>query len=72
MSIFGTYAGKPRVDRAVKKFHKMVKNKLPNLNLILPPGLSVNVRRKRDPLVEDELPKCMDFRKELTIQLMQQ
>ncbi len=69
VAIFGTYAGKTRVDRAVKKLQKMVQNKLPNLNLILPPGLSVKVRRIRGPIVEGELPKCVEFGKKLAEQM---
>jgi flavorubredoxin len=71
VAVFGTYAGKPRVDRAVKKLQKLVQTKLPNPNLILP-GLSVKVRRIRGPVVEGELPKCIEFGKKIATQLKQQ
>jgi flavorubredoxin len=67
--VFGTYAGKERaVDRAEKKLELMVKNKLPNLNLISP-GLSVRVKGITGPIVEGELPKCVDFGKKIAGQI---
>ena len=63
--VFGTYAGKARtVDRAEKKLEKTVEKKLPNLNLISP-GLSVRVNGITGPIVEGELPKCVDFGKKI-------
>lgn len=68
-AVFGTYAGKARtVDRAVKKLEKIVEKKLPNLNLISP-GLSVRVNGITGPVVEGELPKCVDFGKKIAGQL---
>jgi hypothetical protein len=49
----------------------MVKKKLPNLNLISP-GLSVRVIGIPGPLVEGELPKCVDFGKKIASQLKSQ
>lgn len=67
--VFGTYAGKERaVDRAEKKLETIVKNKLPNLNLISP-GLSVRVNGITGPIVEGELPKCVDFGKKIAGQI---
>jgi flavorubredoxin len=67
--VFGTYSGRIRtVDRAVKKLEKMVEKKLPNLNLISP-GLSIRVNGIPGPLVEGELPKCVDFGKKIAHQL---
>ena len=67
--VFGTYAGKVRaVDRAEKKLEKTVENKLPNLNLISP-GLSVRVNGITGPIVEGELPKCVDFGKKIAGQI---
>jgi flavorubredoxin len=67
--VFGTYAGKERaVDRAEKKLEATVKNKLPNLNLISP-GLSVRVKGITGPIVEGELPKCVDFGKKIAGQI---
>jgi flavorubredoxin len=72
VAVFGTYAGRIRtVDRAVKKLEKMVEKKLPNLNLILP-GLSIRVNGIPGPLVEGELPKCVDFGKKIASQLKSQ
>lgn len=69
--VFGTYAGKERHDRAVKKLEKMVETKLPNLHLILL-GLSVRVNGIPGPIVEGELPKCVDFGKKIASQLKSQ
>lgn len=71
-AIFGTYAGKTRVDRAVKKLQKMVQNKLPNVNVILQPGLSVKVRRIHGPVVEGELRRCIEFGKKIATHLKSQ
>jgi flavorubredoxin len=65
VAVFGTYSGKERpVDRAVKKLEKMVQKKLPNLKLISP-GLSIRVNGIPGPIVEGELPKCVDFGKKI-------
>jgi len=61
VAVFGTYSGRVRTaDRAMKKLEKMVQTKLPNLNLISP-SQSVRVNGVSGPLVEGELPKCVDF-----------
>jgi len=68
-AVFGTYAGKERpADRAMKKLEKMVAQKLPNLKLISP-GLSVRVNGITGPIVEGELPKCVEFGKKIAEQL---
>ena len=65
VAIFGTYSGRLRsVDRAVKKLGKMVEEKLPNVKLISP-SLSVRVSGVTGPIVEGELPKCVDFGKKI-------
>jgi hypothetical protein len=46
----------------------MVEKKLPNLKLILP-GLSIRVNGIPGPIVEGELPKCVDFGKKIAPQL---
>jgi hypothetical protein len=56
------------MDRAVKKLEKMAKKKLPNLNQISP-GLSIKVNGIPGPIVEGELPKCVDFGKKIATQL---
>jgi hypothetical protein len=46
----------------------MMEKKLPNINLISP-SLSVRVNGVTGPLVEGELPKCVDFGKKIASQL---
>jgi flavorubredoxin len=70
--VFGTYSGTARSpDRAVKKLELMVKKKLPKLNLVSP-GLSIRVNGIPGPIVEGELPKCVDFGKKIASQLKRQ
>ena len=72
VAVFGTYSGRVRTnDRAVRKLEKMVGKKLPNLKLILP-GLSIRVYGVTGPIVEDELPKCVDFGRKIASQLKSQ
>jgi flavorubredoxin len=69
VAVFGTYSGRVRtVDRAVRKLEKMVEKELPNLKLISP-GLSIRVDGIPGPVVEGELPKCVDFGKKIAGQL---
>lgn len=69
VAVFGTYAGRQRpVDRAAKKLQNLVQKKLPNLNLITP-TLSIRVNGVTGPIVEGELPKCIDFGKNIASQL---
>ncbi len=69
VAVFGTYAGRVRSqDRAVKKLEGMVETKLPNLKLIAP-SLSVRVNGVTGPIVEGELPKCIEFGEKLAAQL---
>jgi flavorubredoxin len=71
VAVFGTYAGRERSpDRAVKKLQQIVEKKLPNLTPILP-GLSIRVNGIPGPIIEGELPKCVDFGKKLAEQLKQ-
>jgi flavorubredoxin len=72
VAVFGTYSGNVRpVDRAVKKLEKMVQKKLPKLTLMLP-TLSVRVNGIPGPVVEGELPKCVDFGKKIAAQITSQ
>jgi menaquinone-dependent protoporphyrinogen IX oxidase len=71
VAVFDTYAGKERVDRAMKKLEKIVEKKLPSINLVSP-GLSVRVRGITGPVAEGELPKCVDFGKKIAGQLKSQ
>jgi multimeric flavodoxin WrbA len=69
-AVFGTYSGRERpVDRSVKKLEKMVESKLPNLKQISQ-GLSIRVNGIPGPIVEGELPKCIDFGKKIANQLV--
>ena len=65
VAVCGTYVGRIRV---VKKLEKTVEKKLPNINLISP-SLSVRVNGVTGPIVEGELPKCVDFGKRIASQL---
>lgn len=69
VAVFGTYSGRVRpVDRAVKKLEGIVQAKLPNLKLVLP-GLSVRVNGVRGPVIEEELPRGVEFGKSIAAQL---
>ena len=69
VAVFGTYSGMPRPnDRAARKLENMAAKKLPNLKLISP-GLSVRVNGIPGPIVEGELPKCVEFGKKIASQL---
>ncbi len=72
VAIFGTYSGNERpLDRAAKKLIKMVEKKLPNLKLISP-ALSIRVKGIPGPIVEGELPKCIDFGRKIASQIRTQ
>jgi flavorubredoxin len=72
IAIFGTYSGNERpIDRAVRKLEQMVQKKVPNSNLIVP-SLSIRVRGIPGPIVEGELPKCIEFGKKIATQLRKQ
>lgn len=67
--VFGTYAGKVRVvDRAVKKLENLVKKKLPSLDFISP-TLSIRVNKIRGPIIEGELPKCIEFGRKIATKI---
>ncbi len=68
VAVFGTYAGRVRSDRAVKKLEKMLEQKLPKLSLIAP-GLSIRVNGITGPIVNGELHKCFEFGKNITTKL---
>jgi menaquinone-dependent protoporphyrinogen IX oxidase len=71
-AVFGTYAGRIRTDdRAMKKLEKMVEKKLPKLNQISS-GLSIGIIGISGPIVEGELPKCVEFGKKIAEQLKSQ
>ena len=60
VAFFDTYLGAGFFEKAVKRMEKMINEKLPGLNVIVP-GLSIRVEKSRGPIVEGELPKCRDF-----------
>jgi NADH oxidase (H2O-forming) len=69
VAVFGTYSGRERpVDRAVRKLEKLVERKLPTSKLMLP-GLSIRVNGIPGPIVEGELPKCLEFGRKIADQL---
>ena len=69
VAVFGTYAGRARpIDRAVKKLESMVQARLPNLKLVLP-GLSVRVNGMKGPVIDGELPRCVEFGSAIAAQL---
>lgn len=70
VAVFGTYSGRERpVDRAVRKLEKLVERKLPTSKLMLP-GLSIKVNGIPGPIVEGELPKCLEFGRKIADQLV--
>jgi flavorubredoxin len=72
VAVFGTYSGRLRpVDRAVRKLEDIVQEKLPNLKLITP-SLSIKVKGVSGPVVEGELPKCVNFGKNIAAQIRSQ
>lgn len=69
VALFGTYAGKARpLDRAVRKMEIMVHEKLPKL-VLLSPSLSIRVNGVSGPIMDNELPKCVEFGRLLASQL---
>ncbi|XHH10231.1 MAG: flavodoxin family protein [Candidatus Bathyarchaeia archaeon] len=68
-AVFGTYAGRERQqDRAEKKLEKLVTERLPRLKQVVS-GLSVRVNGVSGPVVESELPKCIEFGRAIAGQL---
>jgi flavorubredoxin len=71
IAIFGTYSGNERpVDRAVRKLEQMVQKSVPNSNLIVP-SISIRVHGIPGPVVDGELPKCVEFGRKIAAQLTQ-
>ncbi len=69
VAVLGTYSGKVRLlDRAVRKMGWMVQEKLPGL-ILVSPSLSVRINGVSGPVVEGELPKCIDFGKAIVAKL---
>jgi hypothetical protein len=69
VAVFGTYAGKERLqDRAEKKLESLAQAKLLKLKL-LSPGLSVHVRGVSGPIIDNELPKCVEWGRKVAAQM---
>ena len=67
VAVFDTYI-KADFEMAVKKMETRINEKVPRLKLIVP-GLSIKVNGMKGPIVEEELPKCIDFGKKIATQL---
>lgn len=68
VAVFDTYMGRD-FEKAVKNMETQLGEKVPRLKLITS-GLSVRVGGMEGPIVEGELPKCKDFGKKITAQLV--
>jgi flavodoxin len=69
-AVFDTFVGKDSdffFEKAVKKMERRIGEKVPGLKL-LTSGLSIRVKGSKGPIVEGELPKCIDFGKQIRIQ----
>ena len=64
IAVFGTYSGRVRADRSVKKLEQMLKTKFSSLDQVLP-GLSVKVNGVTGPLAEGELARSKEFGKKI-------
>ncbi|MFW9829195.1 MAG: flavodoxin family protein [Candidatus Thorarchaeota archaeon] len=63
-AVFDTYQSKD-FEKAVKKLEKQITKKIPDMERALA-GLSIKVTGLKGPILEEDLPKCEDFGKELT------
>ncbi|MEM3578786.1 MAG: flavodoxin domain-containing protein [Candidatus Bathyarchaeia archaeon] len=66
-AVFDTYMGGD-FEKAVKKMEKRINEKAPGLKRVVA-GLSIKVKGIKGPILEDELPKCKEFGKNIAIQL---
>jgi len=66
-AVFDTYMGGD-FEKAVKKMEKRINEKAPGLKRVVA-GLSIKVKGIKGPILEDELPKCREFGKNIAIQL---
>ncbi len=67
VSLFDTYMSKD-FEKALKKMEKRLNEKAPGLKL-LTSGLSIEVAGVKGPIVEEDLPKCREFGKEVATQI---
>jgi flavodoxin len=66
-AVFDTYI-KGDFEKAVKKMEKRISEKVPELKQIAS-GLSIKVQDMKGPILEEELPKCIEFGKKIANQL---
>ncbi|MEM2262655.1 MAG: flavodoxin domain-containing protein [Candidatus Bathyarchaeia archaeon] len=66
-AVFDTFMGGD-FKKAVKKMEKHISEKAPDLKRVVA-GLSIKVKGIKGPILEDELPKCKEFGKNIAIQL---
>ncbi|MFW9819428.1 MAG: flavodoxin family protein [Candidatus Thorarchaeota archaeon] len=60
-AVFDTYQSKTIVN----KLEKQIREKIPDMKMALS-GLSIKVTGLKGPILEEDLPKCMAFGKQLT------
>ncbi|MFC2026915.1 flavodoxin family protein [Chloroflexota bacterium] len=58
-AVFDTYISRD-FEKAVRQMEKQITEKVPSLKLATP-GLSIKVKSSKGPILEEELPKCMEF-----------
>jgi menaquinone-dependent protoporphyrinogen IX oxidase len=63
-AVFDTYQSKD-FEKAVKKLEKQITKKIPDMKKALS-GLSIKVTGMKGPILEDDLPKCEEFGKNLS------
>lgn len=66
-AVFDTYFHND-FEKAVKKMEKRLNEKIPGLKLLFP-GLSIQVKGTKGPIVEGELPKCKVYGNKIANQL---
>lgn len=58
-AVFDTYQSKD-FEKAVKKLEKQIIKTMPDMKKALS-GLSIQVTGMKGPILQDDLPKCIDF-----------
>ena len=59
VAVFDTYISRD-FEKAVKSMEKQLTQSVPSLELMTP-GLSIKVKGRKGPVLEEELPKCWEF-----------
>lgn len=67
ISVFATYF-KGDVGKAVSQMEDRIRVAMPDLKIISP-GLSIDVKEIKGPVPEEEIPKCIEFGKMISMQL---